>query len=506
MFEDLARGLAAILTVNSLLLVAVGTTVGLFVGSVPGLTATMALALLVPFTFTMDPLSGMVLLGAVYTSSMFGGAFTAILINTPGTPGAIATTLDGYPMAKNGQAELAILVATVASAVGGVLAVIAVIAMAAPLTDIAIRFGPAQYFWVAVLGLSLIAALSTGSLFKGFLGGAIGMLIGTIGISPLGGESRFLFGFSQLQGGVQLLVALIGLFAIPELIRLAATARKSVDVDYSRGSEKLSHVIALTFRRPWNVLRSSAIGLVIGIIPGAGNNVAGLVAYNEAKRADKDPGSFGKGNPQGVVASEASNNAAVAGSVVPLLTLGVPGSPPAAVMLGALMLHGIRPGSALFAESGTLAYGFILSLGVSALALLVVGVLGGRLICRAVCSVPVTYLVPAIAFMSILGAYSMRNSMIDVFIMVGIGIFGYLVRHIGIQPAPIALGLILGPIAEQGFSMSMLRGGAVHDLPVYALFDNWMSWMLIAMVFVTLFWPMVQEARRKKQRSAEGTE
>jgi len=498
-FESLVGGLLAIMTLEALLLVLVGTAVGLFVGSVPGLTATMALALLVPFTFTMDPLSAMILLGAVYVSSMYGGAFTAILINTPGTPGAIATALDGFPMAQNGKAELAILAATVASVVGGVISVIFVLLLAAPLTSIAISFGPAEYFWVAVLGLSLIAALSTGSLVKGLVGGAIGMLIGTIGVSTLGGESRFLFGTSTLQGGVQLLVALIGLFAIPELIRLAATARKAVTVDYSQGGEKLSNVFKVTLSKPFNVIRSSVIGLIIGIIPGAGNNVAGLVAYNEAKRASNDSDSFGKGNVQGVVASESSNNAAVAGSVVPLLTLGVPGSPPAAVMLGALMLHGIRPGTALFAESGTLAYGFILSLGVSALALLVVGILGGRLICRAVCAVPLAYLVPTIAFMTIIGAYSMRNSMVDVFIMLGIGVFAYIVRFFGIQAAPIALGLILGPIAEDGFGMAMLMGGARYDYAFFALFDGYLSWILIAMVLLTLVWPLVQNRLGRKR-------
>lgn len=506
MFESVLSGLTAVLGWEALVLVVVGTAVGLFVGSVPGLTATMALALLVPFTFTMDPLNAMVLLGAVYVSSMYGGAFTAILINTPGTPGAIATTLDGYPMAQKGRAELAILAATVASVVGGIISVIFVLLLAAPLTEIAIRFGPAEYFWVAVLGLSLIGALSTGSLVKGLLGGAIGMLIGTIGVSPMGGESRFLFGTSELQGGVNLLVALIGIFAVPELMRLAATAMRTVSIDYSRGAEKLSHVFKMTCGKPFNVVRSSVIGLVIGIIPGAGNNVAGLVAYNEAKRSSDDPDSYGKGNVDGVIASESSNNAAVAGSVVPLLTLGVPGSPPAAVMLGALMLHGIRPGTALFAESGTLAYGFIWSLGVSAIALLVVGVIGGRLICRAVCSVPLGYLVPTIAFMTILGAYSMRNSMVDVFIMVAIGVFAYVVRYFGIHAAPIALGLILGPIAEDGFGMAMLQGMARFgpDYAGMALFVNPLSWALIALTVLTLVWPLIQSRRGRKRILVQG--
>jgi len=502
--EDIVAGSAAIFRIEALALIVAGTAVGLFVGSVPGLTATMSLALLVPFTFTMDPLNGLVLLGAVYVASMYGGAYTAILINTPGTPGAIATTLDGFPMAQQGRAELAILVTTLASVIGGLISIVVVIMLAPPLTALAIRFGPAEYFWIAALGLSLIAGLSTGSLIKGLLGGAIGILLGTIGVSPIGGESRFLFGISALQGGVNLLVALIGLFAIPELIRLTATAQKSVSFDYKRGAERLSNVVRETCGRPLNLIRSSLIGVVIGIIPGAGNNVAGLVAYSEAKRASRDPNSFGKGNVAGVVASESSNNAAVAGSVVPLLTLGVPGSPPAAVMLGALMLHGIRPGTALFAESGDLAYGFILSLGVAALALLPVGLMGGRIIFRAVASMPLAYLVPVIGFMTILGAYSMRNSIVDVFIMLGLGIFAYALREIGIQPAPIALGLILGPIAENGFSQAMLMGGARYDFAVLALFDSLLSWVLILLVLATLVWPYLQARRGRPVPVAGG--
>lgn len=504
MIEDLLAGSAAILRFEALLLVVIGTAIGLFVGSVPGLTATMALALLVPFTFTMSPVDGLVLLGAVYVASMYGGAFTAILINTPGTPGAIATALDGFPMAQKGRGELAILVATIASVVGGVISVIFVILLAPPLTEIAIRFGPAQYFWIAVLGLSLIAGLSSESLFKGLLGGAIGMLLGTIGVSPIGGESRFLFGLPALQGGVELLVALIGLFAISELIRLTATARKSVQLDFSLAAVPLKEVLREVFVKPWNVIRSSIIGLVIGIIPGAGNNVAGLVAYSEAKRAARDPDSYGKGEPQGVVASEASNNAAVAGSVVPLLTLGVPGSPPAAVMLGALMLHGIRPGTALFAETGDLAYGFILSLGLSALVLIPVGILGGRLIFRAVANLPLAYLVPTIAFMTILGAYSMRNSIVDVYIMLGLGIFAYAVRAIGIYPAPIALGLILGPIAENGFGQAMLVGGARYEYAFFGLFDATLSWILIALVVMTLAWPYAGRISRRRGKIPKG--
>lgn len=491
------QGFFEILTVDAFFLIVLGTIVGLVIGTIPGLTATMALALLVPFTFAMDALNGLVMLGAVYTSAMYGGAFTAILINAPGTPGAIATMLDGHPMAARGEADRAIVGATVASVFGGVAGFVALLFLAPVLSLFALKFGPPEYFWVAMLGLALIAGLSTGSVFKGLLGGGIGMLLGTIGISPVGGEARFLFGTPQLQGGVELIVALIGLFAVPEYIRLLATAVRAVKPDNNSKPQSFLRVTKEVIFKPINIIRSSLIGVVVGLIPGAGNNVAGLLAYSEAKRASRTPDTFGKGCMEGLVASESSNNAAVPGSMVPLLTLGVPGSPPAAVLFGALMMHGLTPGTKLFTESGVLTYGFIFSLGFAALALLPVGVIFGRLIFRVVTKVPLSFLIPTIAMMTILGAYSMRNSMTDVFIMLGVGIFGYVMRNFGVSPATIALGLILGPIAEQGFAQAMLIGQA-YDYPVLVLLQSSLSITLATIVVITLIGPFVMKNAREK--------
>lgn len=488
-------GLLKILSFEALFLVALGTGIGLFIGCVPGLTATMALALLVPFTFTMDPLNGLVMLGGVYTASMYGGAFSAILINTPGTPGAIATMLDGYPMATRGEGERAIVGATVASVFGGFVGFIALLLLAPLLTLLALRFGPPEYFWVAMLGLALIAGLSQGSMVKGLIGGAIGMLLGTIGISPVGGESRFLFGTPALQGGVELIVALIGLFAVPEYIRLIATAKRFITPSVGGKDVPFWRVAREILVQPLNLLRSTAIGTVVGIIPGAGNNVAGLLAYSEAKRSSRKPEEYGKGSMEGLCASESSNNAAVCGSMVPLLTLGVPGSPPAAVLFGALMMHGLTPGTKLFTDNGDLTYGFIFSLGLAALVLLPIGVYGGRLIFRGMASVPVGFLVPTIGLMTLLGAYAMRNSMVDVFLMVGIGLFGFVMREFGINPATIALGLILGPIAEQGFAQAMLMGRA-YEIPAMVLVQSPLSMALAGMVALTLVVPMLRRLRR----------
>jgi putative tricarboxylic transport membrane protein len=485
-----------------LLIILGGVTVGLFVGAMPGLTATMALALLLPFTFTMAPLPGLAALGAVYMGSIYGGSFSAILVNTPGTPSSIATAFDGYPMAKSGRAFEAIGAATIASVIGGLFGVAVLLLLAPPLARFALRFGPTEYFWVAMLGLTLIASLSSGSLLKGLLGGALGMLLGTIGVSPIGGETRFNFGLPVLQGGIELVVALIGLFVVPELLLMAArgkaalTAAGAADADRGGFFRTLTTVLSM----PGNLIRSCLIGQIIAMIPGAGGNISSLVAYNEAKRASKHPERFGKGAIEGVVASESSNNVVVAGSMVPLLTLGIPGAPPDAVILGVLMMHGLRTGLELFTTSGMLTYGFILSMGLAALAMLPIGFLGGRVLYQMILKTPYYFLVPSIALVTILGTFSLRNSMTDVFIMLALGLAGYFLKALGVGSAPIVLGIILGVIAETGFVQSLLLGAA-YPYPILKLFENPLARVLIALTLLSLISPYLSGwLRRKRER------
>jgi putative tricarboxylic transport membrane protein len=481
-----------------ILLIFGGVSAGLFVGAMPGLTATMALAVLLPFTFTMTPLNGLVSLGAVYMGAIYGGSFAAILVNTPGTPSSIATAFEGYPMAKQGRAIEAISVATVASAIGGVAGVLFLLFLAPPLALLSIRFGPAEYFWVAMLGLTLIASLSEGSLLKGLLGGTIGIMLGTIGVSPIGGESRFTLGIPVMQGGIEMIVALIGLFVIPELYNMAALARTSLGevTVSSRDKSSFWRVVGKVLSKPGNLIRSCIIGEVVAIIPGAGGNIANLVAYNEAKRASKHPERFGKGTTEGLIASEASNNVTVAGSMVPLLTLGIPGAPPDAVILGVMLLHGLRPGLELFTTSGVLTYAFIISMGMAALAMVPVGLLGGRIIYRIIFRTPFYFLVPTIGLATIIGTFALRNSITDVFIMLILGTGGFLLKQIGIMPAPIVLGLILGTIGEVGYVQAML-GGASYRIPQLRLFENPLSWILIAMVVVSAAWPFLAALYRR---------
>lgn len=481
--DMLLEALTSLLTFESMLTVLIGVSAGLFIGAMPGLTATMALAMLLPFTFSMEALQGLIALGAVYMGSIYGGAFTAILINTPGTPSSIATTFDGYPMARQGRAYEALAAATIASVVGGIVGVIFLLILAPPLARLAVAFGPSEMFWVAMLGLTLVASLSSDSLLKGLLGGCIGILLSTIGVSPVGGESRFTFGYPPLQGGIELIVALIGLFVIPELLTMSAEGRGALpDGGELRKKEvSIAKIAQRIFSKPANLIRSCLIGQVIAIIPGAGGNVTSLVAYNEARRFSKNPKSFGKGNVDGVVASESSNNVMVAGSMVPLLTLGIPGAPPDAIILGVLLMHGLRPGLDLFTQSGVLTNGFILSMGLAALMLLPVGLLGGRVIHRVVIRTPYYFLVPSIAMVTILGTFALRNSMLDVGIMLILGTAGYFLRLIGIQAAPIVLGLILGGIAEQGY-VQTLMAAVVDPIPWLRLVSNPLSMILAGLV------------------------
>lgn len=487
-----------------LVLMIAGAGAGVFVGAMPGLTATMALALLLPFTFNLPALSGLAMLGAVYTGAIYGGMFSAILINTPGTPSSIATTFDGYPMARKGQADQAIAAGTVASVLGGLIGVVGLLFLAPPLASLALKFSPADFFWVAVLGLTLISSLASGSLLKGYIGGLIGILISTIGIAPIGGDTRFTFGVPVLQGGVALLVALIGLFAIPEVLTMASSGRSALP-KIPAGQRQRGVFLATTLKvlaMPGNLLRSSILGLIVGIIPGAGGNVASLLTYNEAKRASKTPERFGTGVVEGVVASESANNAVVPGGLIPLLTLGVPGAPPDAIILGVLLLHGLRPGSQLFTASGTLTYTFILSLGLSALMMLPIGIFAGRAIYRVVAHLPHYFLVPAIVFMTFLGAYALRNSVTDVLIMAVLGILGFALRELGFHPGPIVLGLILGPIAEEGLIQALLTGGQYPSRYINLIADP-ISWVLAFVSILTASWPLIAARLRRRRERLE---
>jgi len=504
-----------VLTLQNLTFMSIAMVLGIIAGALPGFSATMAVALMVPFTFTMTPTSGLVTIGALYCASIFGGSFSAILLNTPGTPSSIGTCFDGYPMARQGRGEEALYTATFASCVGGLIGTVILIAFALPLARVALRFGPPEFFWVAIFGLTIISSLSEESLLKGIAGGFLGLMISMIGIAPVGGDVRFDFGMPDFQGGIELISVLIGFFCIPEILRMAFTPEQ--DYEDAGLTESSAKSTANALKAAWhnvmavkhwgNVLRSSLIGAFIGILPGAGGSIANLVAYNETKRVASNPETFGKGNPQGVVATESSNNAVVEGAMVPLLALGVPGSPPAAIIYGALLLQGLTPGAELFTTRGDITYAFLFSFFVANIMLVIFGLPAGRWVYKAVANIPGRVLVPTILLLTIVGSYAVRSNEMDVIVMFLCGILGFILKELEFNPGPIVLGLILGPIAEKGYVQGLIMGNAVStDMPWLIFFTRPLCITLIVLSFISASWPLVRMMMDKKKaaKKAQG--
>lgn len=506
MFEGLLEALGNVVSPGTLLLCLAGVVAGMVVGATPGLSATVGLALLLPITFTLDPTTGLVLMGAFYMSAIYGGSFTAILVNAPGTPSSIATTFDGYPMTMQGRSEQAIIAVTIASVVGGLIGVLGLTLLGPLLADFVLDFGPQEYFWLGIFGLTMIAALAGKSLLKGLAGGFLGLLISTIGIAPIGGDVRFTFGVTEMQGGVPLIVALIGLFTIPTVLDLMLdperrTASMRQEAEGRRQGGALARTVRYVLSRPVNLVRSGIIGTFVGILPGAGGNIANLIAYNEARRTSKEREQFGKGQIDGVVAPESANNAVVGGGLVPLLTLGIPGAPPDAIIYGVLLLHGLRPGAELFTKQGPLVFTFILAIAVSAILMAPVGLIAGRALQRLVVRTPTRYLAPAVAVFTIIGAYAVRNSALDVIIMVVLGLAGYGLRRIGIPPPAIVLGVVLGPIIESGLGQGLLAASAMAH-PWMSFFTRPISLVIIGLTILGVAWPLVTRMRERNAADA----
>lgn len=497
------QALMSVLSIKNLLLMTVGISAGIIAGALPGFSATMAVALIVPFTFTMDPITGLATLGAIYSGAIFGGCFSAILVNTPGTPSSIGTTFDGFPMTKQGRGEEAIYTATFASAGGGVIGVLALIFLSIPLAKVALKFGPPEYFWVSIFGLTIIASLASKSLLKGLAGGFFGLLISMIGIAPIGGDVRFTMGISSFQGGVEVLSVLIGFFCIPEMLKMAGDINKQKleDVNVDKQTGVLMKAFLNTFQKPINFIKSSVIGSFVGVLPGAGGNIANLVAYNEAQRSSKEPETFGTGNPAGLVATESSNNATVGGSMVPLLTLGIPGSPPAAILYGALMLQGFKPGPELFTANVKITYSFMISLLIAQILMLFIGLFTGKSMYKIVTKIPDRILVPSVIFLTVLGSYAIRNNVMDVVVMMISGFIGYILKELGFHPGPIVLGLILGPIAEKGFVQGYLMGKASGQ-SLLIFFTRPISIILIIITIFSASWPFIRAWSKKKEKGA----
>lgn len=481
-------GLLVALTPNYLIALCIGTLAGIAIGALPGFTATMGTALLVPFTFAAPPGQGLAMLGAVYVSAMFADSVPACLVNTPGTPSAMATAFDGYPLTKQGKGQKAIVASCFSALVGTLVGGLALLFVAAPLSTVALTFGPPEFFWFGIFAVTIIGSLAGDSLPKGIAGGLFGMLIGTVGLSQTGAVARYTFGVPELRGGLSLVAGIIGVFAIPQVISMIVDrGENKVVATYERHRGVVLETIREVLGKPVHMFRSAFIGTFIGILPGAGGPVASLLSYNEAVRWSRDRSRFGKGDLRGVTASEIAGNAAAPSSMVPLIGLGVPGSGPAAVIGGALLLHGLRPGPELFATDKTLVYGFAFSLILAGFTTYLFGSVLSRALARMV-SIPVRLLAPIIIFLSVIGSYAIRNSMIDVYLMIGLGIACYVLAKLGFHPGPIGLGLILGPIVEPALVQSIALAEASSIVNVFLARP--VSIMVIVLTVASVAWTL----------------
>jgi putative tricarboxylic transport membrane protein len=483
----------------------VGVMIGMVVGALPGLTATMGTALLVPFTFALEPGEGVAMLGGLYVCAMFSDAIPAVLVNTPGTPAAMATAFDGHPMVLEGRGQEAIVASCFSSALGTLFGAGCYLLLALPMITIALKFGPPEFFWLGVFALTIIGSLAGDSILKGLAGGAIGLLISSVGISHGNEIARFTFGIPEFRGGVSLVAGLIGVFAIPQVFSMIMQLRKKEFIaEYKPKSGETMKTIKRVLAHPVNVIRSAMIGSFIGILPGAGSPIAALVSYSEAVRWSKDKSRFGKGDLRGVVASEVANNAAAPAAMIPLITLGVPGSSPAAVIAGALMLRGLNPGPELFQTDGTLVYSFGWSLLLAGIVTFILGSLFAPMLVRVI-SIPLRLLAPLIMLLAVIGAYAIRNNIFDVYIMLGIGVFVFLIKRLGFHPGPIGLGLILGPIIEPSLVQAMYIADATSVWNVF--FTGTINIILISFSVLSIaFVVWSRRMDRAQERASVSTE
>lgn len=458
--SEWSAGFEAVLQPLPLALILLGLAVGLTVGALPGLTATMAVAVLLPFTFALDPVPGMMLLLGVYGGALYAGSIPAILIRTPGTPSAAATLIDGHPMAQQGQAGQALGISVVASAVGGMLGVVMLALFAPRLADFALSFGPAEYLMLSVFALTIIASLSEGMLVKGLISGFLGLGIATIGVDPIQAYPRFSFGNTQLGGGIEFIAVLIGLFGVAEALTQFERLRGSADGRTELGSFRLG--LGRLRRLVPTTLGSSLLGFFVGVLPGTGGDIGSFVAYNETRRFARGEKRFGRGDPRGVAAAESANNASTAGALVPMLTLGIPGDSVSAILIGAITVHGLRPGPQLFGGSPDLVYGIFIGFFIAYALLLLLGLVGIRLWAQMM-RVPTSFLWPTVLVLSVVGAYALRTSSFDVFVMLLAGVLGYFMLKGGYPLAPLVIGIIVGPIAEAGYRRAMIISGGSYD-------------------------------------------
>ncbi len=488
--ENLAHFFAPAFDWFNLAILMTGVLSGILIGALPGLTATMGVTLLMPFTLGMglSPQGSMAMLIGIYVGAIYGGSITAILIATPGTPASAATLLDGYPMSQRGEGGKAIVLATIASFIGGMIGIVLLVFLSPQISSFGLRFSSPEYFALAVFGLSMIIGISGGDVIKGLLSGLFGLMLASVGLDPINGTPRFCFGMVELYEGVGFIPVLIGLFAFAQVFADIAEKTKSVSI----AQLNLTFPSLRELLRYWiSFIRSGLLGTSIGALPGAGCDIAAFVGYNEAKRFSRDPESFGKGNPDGVISPEASKSGATAGALIPMMTLGVPGDAVTAVMLNGLIIQGLQPGPLLFRDHLDVVYPIFFFIFFAYFITCAAGLLSTRFLARIVL-IDKSVLLPLICVLSVMGAYAIRFSAFDVFVALGMGVVGYGMRVWGFPAAPIVLAMILGPMAESNLRQALLLPNAGPAL----FFLRPISGVLLAISLGTIIYGLLRQPRR----------
>ncbi|WP_081718937.1 tripartite tricarboxylate transporter permease [Aliihoeflea sp. 2WW] len=479
---------------------AIGTFAGIYIGAIPGLSVTMAASILISFTFTWDVNDALALIAGVYMGGVYGGSRTAILLNIPGAPSAVATALDGYPLAQRGEAGPAIGLSTVMSVIGGFVGIIALAVAAPVISKFALMFAPRDYLLIAIIGILLVGSLAASSLAKGIFAASLGIVIGLVGMDPMTAQARFTFGEFSLMGGISYVAAMIGFFGVAEVLYQLRT------FDLPAIKQKVGSVIP-----KWSLIRkylplslqSSAIGVTIGALPGTGGDIASLLAYDQAKRTVKNPSRpFGEGAYEGLVAPESANNAAVGGAYVPMLTLGIPGDAVTAIIIGALYIHGLKPGPLLMVETPHLFWFIVGNLVLANIFLLIFGLSGIKLFSKIV-ELPKGIILPLIVVLSVVGTFAVQNSVTDVYWMLAFGILGYFLKVYGFPVAPVILGIILGPLMDVSYRRAMIS--ARDDVMIFAgeFFTSPLSLILTLSLIAIIVGQTPLWARLRGRKAAE---
>jgi putative tricarboxylic transport membrane protein len=496
MIDLVFLGLREILQPYPLLFLFLGTVAGIIVGCIPGFTITMGAALTLPLTFGMTSIQGLAAMVGVLVGGLAGGQISGILIGIPGTPSSIATVFDGYPMAKRGEAGTALCLGVWASFFGGLISAVMLFFFAPPLADMALQFGPWEFFSLVAFGLTIIASLSGASLLKGLISGLLGLSAATFGADPMTGVLRFDFGLHGLSGGFSFLPVLIGLFAFSELMgnleRKARSVTSLIEKPNLRFSSPQS--IKTILRQPLNLIRSSLIGAFIGVLPGAGASISNILSYDQAVKGSRHPSKFGTGIPDGIIASEAANNATGGGALIPTMALGVPGDAVAAIMMGALILHGIQPGPLLIVEFPDLVYGVFMAFFLAHFIMVGLQLYGIHLFVR-LTRVPFYILVPSILVCCAVGSFSIHNRFFDIWVLFIFGLLGYLMKKFGFPLTPMILGVILGPLAETNLRRA-LQTSSDYSL----FFTRPISLVLLILAGISLLYPFYQRFRDRGKK------